>query len=43
MDEFRYKMGTLLPKISKNTQTSRTEFEGLNDLMEYISTQKKTE
>lgn len=43
MDEFRYKMGTFLPKISKEAQTSRTEFEGLNDLMEYLSTHKKTE
>lgn len=43
MDEFRLKMGSLLPKISKNTQSSRTEFEGLNDLMEYLSTVKKPE
>lgn len=42
MDEFRYKMGSILPKLSKDTQTSRTEFEGLNDLMEYVSTVKKT-
>ncbi|XP_055319968.1 transmembrane protein 242 [Sitodiplosis mosellana] len=43
MDEFRHKMGSVLPKISKDTQTSRTEFEGLNDLMKYLSTHKKTE
>lgn len=43
MDEFRLKMGSLLPKLSKDAQTSRTEFEGLNDLMEYLSTHKKPE
>lgn len=43
MDEFRHKMGTVLPKLSKETQTSRTEFDGLNELMEYLSTHKKTE
>lgn len=43
MDEFRYKMGSVLPKISKDKQSSRTEFEGLNELMEYLGTQKKTE
>lgn len=37
MDEFRYKMGSLLPKLSSNSQTSRTEFDGLNDLMEYVN------
>lgn len=42
MDEFRNKMGSVLPKLSKDTQTSRTEFDGLNDLMEYVSTVKKT-
>lgn len=41
MDEFRSKMGAVLPKLSKDTQTSRTKFDGLNDLMEYVSTVKK--
>lgn len=32
-------MGSILPKLTKNSPpTSRTEFEGLNDLMEYLST-----
>jgi len=36
--EFRYKMGSFLPKISKNEPAqSRTEFEGLTDLLTYIS------
>lgn len=43
MDEFRHKMGTILPKISKEKQSSRTEFDGLNELMEYLSTHKKKE
>lgn len=39
MIEFRHKMGAILPQISKNTpQTSRTEFEGLTDLMKYLAT-----
>lgn len=38
MKEFRFKMGSLLPKISKNDPPqSRTEFEGLTDLLTYIS------
>lgn len=41
--EFRMKMGSLLPKIPKNEiPTSRTEFEGLNDLMGYLATWKKS-
>lgn len=41
MKEFRLKMGSLLPKLSKDgPPTSRTEFEGLRDLMEYVSTWK---
>lgn len=37
--EFREKMGSVLPRIRKNDPpTSRTEFEGLNDLMGYLST-----
>lgn len=44
MDEFRHKMGTILPKVSKGTHSGRTEFDGLNDLMEYLSSdRKKTE
>lgn len=36
--EFREKMGSILPKIPKNNPpTSRTEFDGLNDLLTYIS------
>lgn len=39
MNEFRHKMGTLLPKLSKDgPPTSRTEFDGLSDFMEYVST-----
>lgn len=37
-EEFRFKMGSLLPKISKNDPPqSRTEFENLTDLLTYIS------
>lgn len=36
--EFRYKMGSLLPRIPKNDPPqSRTEFEGLTDLLQYVS------
>lgn len=37
MEEFRYKMGSLLPEMpkSKNPQ-GRTEFTGLTDLLEYL-------
>lgn len=36
--EFRQTMGSFLPKISKNSPPqSRTEFEGLNDLLTYVS------
>ncbi|XP_015120718.1 transmembrane protein 242 [Diachasma alloeum] len=36
--EFREKMGSILPRIPKNNPPqSRTEFEGLNDLLTYIS------
>lgn len=42
-EEFRLKMGSILPKIPKNEiPTSRTEFEGLNDLMSYLETWRKT-
>lgn len=37
-EEFKYKMGSLLPKIPKNNPPqSRTEFDGLTDLLTYIS------
>lgn len=37
-EEFRFRMGSLLPKIPKNNPPqSRTEFEGLTDLLTYIS------
>jgi len=37
-EEFRFKMGSLLPKIPKNDPPqSRTQFEGLTDLLTYIS------
>lgn len=39
LQDFRMKAGSVLPKIPKNDiPTSRTEFEGLNDLMLYLST-----
>ncbi|XP_058814717.1 transmembrane protein 242 [Topomyia yanbarensis] len=42
--EFRQTIGSLFPKIPKNDPpSSRTEFEGLTDLMEYLSTWKKEE
>lgn len=38
MVEFRNKMGSILPTIRKNNPPqSRTEFEGLTDLLNYIS------
>nr|XP_045613551.1 transmembrane protein 242-like isoform X1 [Procambarus clarkii] len=37
LQEFRIKAGNILPKIPKNNPPqSRTEFEGLNDLLQYI-------
>ncbi|XP_044750768.1 transmembrane protein 242 [Coccinella septempunctata] len=37
MQEFRNKMGSLLPKIPKNNPPiGRTEFSGLNDLLDYV-------
>ncbi|XP_024945916.1 transmembrane protein 242 isoform X2 [Cephus cinctus] len=37
-EEFRIKMGSILPRIPKNNPPrSRTDFEGLTDLMTYIS------
>lgn len=41
MHEFRHKMGSLLPKLTKDGQpNSRTEFDGLSDFMQYVSTLK---
>lgn len=43
MTEFRYKMGSVLPRLTNTSDPqSRTEFEGLTDLMEYLSTWKGT-
>ena len=37
-EEFRNKMGSILPRIPKNNPPqSRTEFEGLNDFLTYVS------
>lgn len=37
-EDFRMKMGSILPRIPKNNPPqSRTEFEGLTDLLTYIS------
>lgn len=42
MDEFRQKMGSILPRISRNSPpTSRTDFDGMNDLLEYLTTWRK--
>lgn len=42
--EFRYKMGSILPTIPKNNPPqSRTEFDGLTDLLKYISEDWGTE
>ncbi|XP_075233490.1 transmembrane protein 242 [Lycorma delicatula] len=39
MQEFRMKMGSILPRISRNDPPQgRTEFEGFRDLINYIST-----
>ncbi|KAF5299382.1 hypothetical protein FQR65_LT09423 [Abscondita terminalis] len=41
LKEFRYKMGSILPRIPKNhPPQSRTEFSGMNDLLEYLSNSK---
>lgn len=41
-NEFRLKMGEILPRIPRNSiPTSRTEFDGLNDLMQYLEEWKK--
>lgn len=42
MHEFRMKMGSRLPRLTKDKPPgSRTEFDGLNDLMQYLSTWDK--
>jgi hypothetical protein len=41
--EFRQTIGSILPKIPKNEiPSSRTEFDGLNDLLMYLTTWKKS-
>lgn len=43
-EEFRYKMGSWLPKIPRNDPPqSRTEFEGLTDFLKYVSEDWGTE
>ncbi|XP_014277071.1 transmembrane protein 242 [Halyomorpha halys] len=38
LEEFRYKMGSILPQIKKNNPPiGRTEFSGMNDLLNYVS------
>ncbi|KAK9686335.1 Protein of unknown function (DUF1358) [Popillia japonica] len=37
-EEFRCKIGLVLPKITKETPGERTEFDGLTDLLNYIQT-----
>ncbi|XP_035912977.1 transmembrane protein 242 [Anopheles stephensi] len=44
MEEFREAVGKVLPRVPRNNPpTSRTEFEGLTDLMQYLSTWGKDE
>lgn len=39
LQDFRIKMGNLLPRVPKNDPPqSRTEFSGLNDLFNYLAT-----
>ncbi|KAJ8920656.1 hypothetical protein NQ315_004795 [Exocentrus adspersus] len=41
MEEFRYKAGSICPTIPKNNPPQgRTDFKGLNDLLEYLQHQK---
>lgn len=43
MEEFRLRMGSILPEIPKNsTPQGRTEFSGLNDLLDYLQNLKTT-
>lgn len=38
MEEFRNKMGSILPQIKRNNPPiGRTEFSGMNDLLNYVS------
>jgi hypothetical protein len=40
-EEFRYKVGSILPKIPRNNlPQGRTEFSGLNDLLDYLQHQR---
>ncbi|KAK9498691.1 hypothetical protein O3M35_003270 [Rhynocoris fuscipes] len=44
MEEFRYKMGSILPRVPKNEiPQGRTEFTGLTDLLNYISSERSKE
>ncbi|VVC43558.1 Transmembrane protein 242 [Cinara cedri] len=38
MHEFRMKVGSMLPRLTPTVHNSRTEFEGLTDLMTYLAT-----
>lgn len=38
MHDFRMKIGSLLPRLTPTVHNSRTEFEGLTDLMTYLAT-----
>lgn len=38
MHEFRMKIGSMLPRLTPTVHNSRTEFEGLTDLMTYLAT-----
>lgn len=38
MYEFRMKVGSMLPRLTPTVHNSRTEFEGLTDLMTYLAT-----
>jgi len=38
MHEFRLKIGSFLPRLTPTVHNSRTEFEGLTDLMTYLAT-----
>lgn len=38
MHEFRMKIGSFLPRLTPTVHHSRTEFEGLTDLMTYLAT-----
>ncbi|XP_044266287.1 transmembrane protein 242 [Tribolium madens] len=39
-EEFRHKVGSILPRIPKNEPQGRTEFSGLNDLLDYLQHQR---